>query len=372
MRLLKIFLSALLLIGTAQAGSTPRPFFKLPGGFTDVSWVSGIPNPTAHAWTPDGRMLVCEKGTDTGGLMGPANLRVIKAGSLLGTPFCTVTVDVDGERGMLGVAVDPNFNSNHFVYIYYSNKSPSENRVSRFTASGDVSSGGETILKHVPIGGIYHNGGAIHFGPDGKVYVAVGDSHSGGADSQNPNVMGGKILRLNPDGTVPSDNPTSYQGGLTVTGGPKEGWCCGLRNPYTFAFQPGTGLMYINDVGQNTWEEINEAGIGKNFGWQGGTTDGIRNNASFTDPIHAYNHTGACAITGGTFYNPGTVMFPATYVGKYFFSDYCGNTIKYITPGTPAAGTSLPSTAFANTVLSGPVDLSIGPDGAMYYSAQNS
>jgi len=378
MRTLRFAFAALLLAGSAQAKSSKPPFFFAPLGFTDALWVGSIPNPTAHAWAPDGRMFVCEKGTDAGSKMGPARLRVIKEGSLLATPFCTVTVDMDGERGMLGVAVDPNFNSNHFVYIYYSNKSPSENRVSRFvanTAGGkpDESTGVETILKKVPIQGLYHNGGAIHFGPDGKLYVGVGDSHTSGAQSQDPNVMGGKILRINSDGSVPSDNPTSFQGGLTVSGGvPKEGWCCGLRNPFTFAFQPGTGLMYINDVGQDTWEEINQGGIGKNYGWQGGTTDGIRNNGSFTDPIHAYNHSGACALTGGTFYNPATATFPASYVGKYFFADYCGNWIKYLTPGTPPAGTSLASTMFTTTALSGPVDLSIGPDGALYYSAQNS
>src|ERR1041384_6263913 len=184
MRTLKLVAAVLLLIGSAQAGSSlVRPFFA-PSGFTDVSWVSGISNPTAHCWTPDGRMLVCQKG---------GALRVIKQNpdlthpQLQGTEFHSFTVDTTGERGLLGVAVDPSFASNHFVYVYYSNGSPMENRVSPLVANGDVSTGVETIIKHVPIGDIYHNGGAIHFGPDGKLYVAVGDSHSSGADSQNPN-----------------------------------------------------------------------------------------------------------------------------------------------------------------------------------------
>src|SRR5262245_40344621 len=111
MRTLRFAVAAVLLAGSVQARPSTLPFLA-PAGFTDALWVGSIPNPTAHAWTPDGRMLVCEKGTDAGGKVGPARLRVIKNGSLLATPFCTVTVDMDGERGMLGVAVDPSFNSN--------------------------------------------------------------------------------------------------------------------------------------------------------------------------------------------------------------------------------------------------------------------
>ena len=107
-----------------------------------------------------------------------------------------------------------------------------------------------------------HNGGAIHFGPDGKLYIAVGEN-ANGANSQSLNTLLGKMLRINPDGSIPTDNPYYYQ----TTGINRAIWAIGLRNPFTFAFQPGTGMMYIDDVGENTWEEIDQGVAGSNYGW---------------------------------------------------------------------------------------------------------
>ncbi len=228
----------------------------LPAGFTETS-ISGLSNPTAMEIAPDGRIFVCQQG---------GSLRVIKNGVLLSTPFLTVSVDPNGERGLLGIAFDPNFATNNFLYVYYTVPStPRHNRVSRFTANGDVVvPGSEQIILELDnlSSATNHNGGAIHFGPDGKLYVAVGEN----ANSSNAQTLSnrlGKVLRINSNGTIPTDNPFFN----TAAGNNRSIWALGLRNPFTFAFQPGTGRMFINDVGEVTWEEINDGIAGSNYGW---------------------------------------------------------------------------------------------------------
>ncbi|MBI3857520.1 MAG: PQQ-dependent sugar dehydrogenase [Planctomycetes bacterium] len=334
----------------------------VPGGFAVGAYGGGISNGTAMAWAPDGRLFVCQQ---TG------TLRVIKNGALLGTPFHAATVDSGGERGLLGVAFDPDFLSNGYVYIYYTTTTPAtHNCIRRLSASApgsDVSSGTETVITDLDNLSVAtnHNGGAIHFGPDGKLYVAVGEN-ANGANAQSLANRLGKVLRYNPDGTIPADNPASFPGIAGTTAGANQAiWAVGFRNPFTFAFQPGTGRLFVNDVGEVTWEEINDGLAGLNYGWAGGSTDGVRSMANFTDPIHTYNHGGlARAIAGGAFYNPTVVQFPASYVGKYFFAEYVGGWISYIDPASPAA-----STSFATSVSS-PVDLQVGPDGALYFLAR--
>src|SRR4051794_22250124 len=183
------------------------------------------------AIAPDGRIFVTEQG---------GTLRVIKGGTLLPTPFVSLTVDSAGERGLLGVAFDPAFASNGYVYVYYTATTPTiHNRVSRFTASGNVAVPGSEVaildLNDLS-SATNHNGGALHFGPDGKLYVAVGEN-ANGANSQTLSNLLGKILRLNADGSIPPDNPFYTQ----TTGVNRAIWALGLRNPYTFSFQPGTG-----------------------------------------------------------------------------------------------------------------------------------
>ncbi|HWT01871.1 MAG TPA: PQQ-dependent sugar dehydrogenase [Pyrinomonadaceae bacterium] len=327
----------------------------LPAGFAETLVAGGLSSPTAMAFAPDGRLFVCQQG---------GQLRVIKNGTLLATPFLTVTTDASGERGLLGVAFDPNFATNHFVYIYYTvPTSPRHNRVSRFTASGDVAvAGSEVIILELDnlSGATNHNGGAIHFGPDGKLYIAVGENATA-SNAQTLANLHGKILRINSDGTIPADNPFFN----TATGKNRAIWALGLRNPYTFAFQPGTGRMFINDVGQSTWEEINDGIIGSNYGWP--TTEGPTTDSRFRPPLFAYQHgstsTTGCAITGGAFYNPAVNQFPATYVGKYFFADFCGGWIRLMNPANNTAS------AFA-TGIAAPVDLQVGPDGNLYYLAR--
>jgi glucose/arabinose dehydrogenase len=344
-------------------GVWPTTAATLPTNFTESLVANGLSNPTAMALAPDGRIFVCQQG---------GQLRVIKNGALLATPFVSLTVDSNGERGLLGVAFDPNFALNQFVYVYYTATTPQiHNRVSRFTANVDVAVAGSEVpildLNNLS-GATNHNGGAIHFGPDGKLYIAVGEN-ANPANSQSLSNLLGKLLRINSNGTIPSDNPSTFSGiAGSPTGVNQAIWSVGLRNPYTFRFQPGTGRLFINDVGQNTWEEINDGIAGSNYGWANCEGFCTPPNANFRDPLFEYAHTGpvtttGCAITGGDFYNPTTVQFPAVYVGKYFFADFCNGWIRRFDPATNTA------TDFA-TGVSLPVDLLVAPDGSLYYLAR--
>lgn len=326
----------------------------VPTGFADSVVAAGLTNPTAMALAPDGRIFVCEQG---------GKLRVIKNGVLLATPFLTVTVDSNGERGLLGIAFDPNFVSNQLVYVYYTAPTPAHNRVSRFIANGDVAvAGSETILMELPnlSTATNHNAGAIHFGLDGDLYIATGDNANGN-NAQSFSTVLGKMLRITSTGAIPTDNPFFN----TTTGNNRSIWALGLRNPFTFAFQPGTGRMFINNVGQSTWEEINDGIAGANYGWPICEGPCSPPDPNFTDPIYFYANTGVdCAITGGTFYNPDTAQFPLSFVGKYFFSDFCGGWIRTLDPANPATASD-----FA-TGISNPVDLKVSTDGFLYYLAR--
>ena len=350
---LKLIL-ALVIAASFTFASARATAATLPPGFVEAQVGGNLSgSPTAMAFAPDGRLFVCQQG---------GQLRVIKNGSLLSTPFVSLTVDSSGERGLLGIAFDPNFATNHYLYVYYTvATSPIHNRVSRFTAAGDTAAPGShaVILELNNLSSATnHNGGAIHFGPDGKLYIAVGEN-ANGANSQTLSNLLGKMLRINSDGSIPTDNPF-YN---TATGSNRAIWALGLRNPFTFAFQPGTGRMFINDVGESTYEEINDGIAGSNYGWP--ITEGPTSNPAFRGPIYFYGHGAGCAIVGATFYNPPVPQFPSSYTGKYFFADLCSGWIRVF---DPTAGTA---TGFA-TGISSPVDLHVGPDGALYYLAQGS
>jgi glucose/arabinose dehydrogenase len=323
----------------------------VPSGFSVATIASGLSDPTAMEVAPDGRIFVAEQG---------GRLRVVKNGTLLATPFVSLSVDATGERGLLGVAFHPNFPATPYVYVYYTTAtSPIHNRVSRFTANGDtaVANSGVNILDLDNLStATNHNGGAIHFGPDGKLYVAVGEN-ANSSNSQTLSNRLGKVLRINADGSIPSDNPFFN----SAVGANRAIWALGLRNPFTFAFQRGSSRMFINDVGASTWEEINLGVAGSNYGWP--ITEGPTSDTRFRSPFHAYRHDGSpggCAIAGGAFYNPTTAQFPAEFVGDYFFADLCGGWIRSLDVATKVAK------SFASGI-SNPVDLKVGADGSLYY-----
>jgi glucose/arabinose dehydrogenase len=350
------FAAAAFVLGTLTVRAAAA---TLPSGFTETQVASGLASPTAMALAPDGRLFVCLQG---------GSLRVIKNGVLLPTPFATFSVNSSGERGLLGVAFDPDFPVDPYVYVYYTTStSPIHNRVSRLTADGDVAmAGSELILLDLDnlTSATNHNGGAMHFGPDGRLYVAVGEN----ATPSNAQTLGnllGKVLRIGKDGAIPTDNPF-YS---SATGKNRAIWALGLRNPFTFTFQADTGRMFIDDVGQDTREEIDDGVAGSNYGWP--DSEGPTSNPSHRGPIFSYTHgstgTTGCAITGGAFYNPATATFPADYAGDYFFADYCSGWIRRIDPvQSPVA-----ATAFASG-LSSAVDLQVSPAGDLYYLARGS
>ncbi len=243
----------------------------------------------------------------------------------------------------------------------------------RYTASVDdqgnvVATPGsfQLLLRLANLRATNHTGGAIHFGnaddsnERDKLYVAVGENARPEA-AQSLKTRLGKILRINKDGTIPPDNPFYNK----VPGGARAIWARGLRNPYSFDVQPGTGKIFINDVGQKTWEEINDGEAGANYGWS--RVEGPRN-SRFTEPVFAYRHgfgeTTGCAITGGAFYNPVTPSFGADYVGDYFFADFCTGWIRKLDSATnqPAP--------FKSGSGEHPVDLKVGEEGNLYFLAR--
>jgi glucose/arabinose dehydrogenase len=337
-------------------------------GFTrNETWITALSSATAFAQAPDGRIFIAEQA---------GSLRVVDSnGALLATPFVTLAVDSNGERGLLGVAFHPAFAANSWVYAYYTTTSGgTHNRVSRFTANGDVVTGSESVLVDLPAlsGATNHNGGALHFGADGKLYVAVGDN----ANSSKPQDLAdpfGKMLRFNDDGSIPADNPFCTTPGVQAC----AIWAYGLRNPFTFAFQPGSGRMHINDVGQSTWEEIDLGAPGANYGWPASEgPDDVT--AGVTAPLFAYKHSDAnppgsgpggffvgFAITGGTFY-PDSGPFPAAYRGNYFFADFVSRFVARLDLANDNA-----AYAFAN-LTGDPVDMLAGSDGALYVLTRDS
>jgi glucose/arabinose dehydrogenase len=351
----------------------------LPPGFAESS-LGTVTNGTQMDFSPDGKLYVLEQAGTMKVFQGSGTSwsQVAPSGNFFtGSPL-SVNSPAGTERGLLGIAFDPNYLTNHYLYCYYTSPTPAiHNRISRFTANAagtQVVAGSETVLMDLDnLGATNHNGGGIHFGPDGKLYVGVGEN-AVPANAQSLSNRLGKILRLNPDpaNPIPTDNPTSFPNiAGTTTGNNKAIWSVGMRNPFTFAFQPGTGRMYINDVGQNTWEEIDTGAGGLNYGWsivEGPSPAGV---AGMTYPFLWYNHTDTTlasptpgyignAIVGGTFYNAANYTFPSNYANEYFFGDEVNSWIRVYNYTTNSVSDFATNTGNAS-------DLKTGPDGCLYY-----
>lgn len=329
----------------------------LPAGFYDRPLFGGLSGPTCVAFAPDGRVFAGQK---TGAI------RIYKNGQLLVTPFMNVPCSSNSERGVLGLALDPNFATNRYVYIYYTTNASSlnapptpKNRVSRFVANGDtVQAGSEEILIDlIPSDAGNHNAGCIRFGNDGKLWIATGDGGLTPSQSQDLNNLAGKLLRINPDGTVPNDNPFFGQSGKRP-----EVWAYGFRNPFRFTFRGNTGIPYIGDVGAVTWEEINVGSIGGNFGWP--NAEGMNANPNYINPIFAYPHNGnSRSVTGGVFLD--SPRYPASMAGRYLFADYVQDTLFYL--DVTQNNTLISSGEFGHA--DGPVDFVMGPGNSVFYAA---
>ena len=259
---------------------------EVPPGFLVDTVCDEIDAAVSMALARDGRVFVCEQ-------MGA--VRVVKNGALLAEPFVRLVVADFWERGVVGVALHPRFPEEPFVYVHYVRKTPFiHHTVSRFTARGDVAEpeselvfveGEDQSLKVGKYPGA-HQGGAMRFGADGKLYVTIGE-HNVRDPAQSLESLHGKILRFNPDGSIPEDNPFFHK----ADGKHRAIYALGLRNPFGLAVDPARGRMFVNDVGQELFEEIDEVAAGANYGWP--TAEGLMGNRSeFKKPLHIYGRKG--------------------------------------------------------------------------------
>jgi len=354
---------------TAALAGSLTPVHSAPvllQGFTNSQVVSGLTNPTDMEFAPDGRLFITE---DAG------RVRILKPDGTLST-FLDISTKVDslGERGLLALTFDPGFATNHYLYLHYTRKAtsttPPHNRVVRVTASGDKAvAGSERLIFKLSNQSAADQfpqfmGGALDFGTDGKLYVATGYNDTPD-DAQKLTNLFGKMLRINKSGTIPTNNPF-YS---TASGNNRAIWALGLRNPFKFAVKPGTSTIFINDVGENTWEEIDQLQKGANYGWP--IHEGVAKDPPYVDPIFSYAHgstdTTGCAITGGTFYPTAPQFppgFPQEYEGDYFFADFCNGWIRRLDPSTGAVS------RFA-TGLERPIDLEVSKSGELYYLSRS-
>ncbi|EAR11381.1 hypothetical protein MED297_20877 [Reinekea sp. MED297] len=232
-----------------------------------------------------------------------------------------------GEQGLLGLAFHPQFQDNGWFYVNYTAAAPRRTVVSRYRLEGDgqwqVNASSETQLLTVPQDFANHNGGMIAFGPDDKLYIGMGDGGSGGDPNhraQDGRALLGKLLRLNPDGSVPQDNPF-----VSDPAKADEIWALGLRNPWRFSFDRETGDLWLGDVGQNAIEEINRIERGGNYGWrwyEGSESykpDERTGSVEVIDPVYEYPHSEGQSVTGGVvFRGPGVDALQ----GWYLFGDF--------------------------------------------------
>lgn len=335
-----------------------------PPGFVNEIVVVGLDKPTCLEFLPDNRMLVGELEN---------YIFVVQPGAGVpnATPFLQLSASgLVGGQGLMNIKLDPDFDVNGYFYVFYTRGSTSRNRVSRFTANGNTASPASEVLiwEDTQSATEEHQGGGIDFGPDGKLYITVGEAFVP-EDAQVLTSYRGKILRINRDGTVPTDNPF-YDGN-----GPNRDaiWAYGLRNPFRCSFDSVTGRFFVSEVGGNdpaeAIEEINLGIRGANYGWP--LCEGACAVAGFTSPIHSYPHAGRDAAAVGGFVYRGSA-FPNAYYGSYFFADYAQNWIRRLTFDANGNVTGVENFEPADGSLDGdygdPTSLKQGPDGALYYT----
>jgi glucose/arabinose dehydrogenase len=351
-----------------------------PAGFTATPVVTGLEQPTGAVFAPDGRLFVLEKAGAVRVWTSPGGLA---AEPVITLPSCTAS-----EMGLLGLAFDPAFASNGFLYLYHTQPPGGDvgrcaegsaagrrNRVVRVTVAGNRADPASLIEL---LGGIRtdngnHDGGCLRIGPDRFLYVGVGETGVGDGGppgrSTNPyardlDALEGKILRLTLDGSPAPGNPFLGRGGAA-----DFVFASGLRNPFRFAFDPRTGLLWAGDVGQETFEEIDVVRAGDDLGWPmcegfqpappcpGGTVP----------PVHVY-HAGpdGASVTGGVFYDGS--QFDVEYRGDYFFGDFVMDRVWRARLDASRTAFAAEPEVFLRDAA-GPVDFTVGPDGALYYVA---
>ncbi len=308
------------------------------------------------------------------------------------------------ERGLLGVAVDPDFAVNRWIYLFWTFDKFSScqvapdptpvNRVTRFRLGANdqvVTGSARVIVDNIPSPATNHNAGDLDFGADGMLYITTGDggceigapADCGAANdnSRRLDVPLGKVLRVTPTGDAPADNPfvgTTDARRCTAPGGPDPGtgpctetFASGFRNPFRMDIRPGTSTPWVNDVGQDTWEEINRVESGADYGWnvrEGFCLTGSTSScdpSSFADPVYSYDHSSDCrSITGGAFVPKGT--WNGRFAGDYVFADFTCGSIWRLNRATDNSYSAKPLAPAAD-----PVALTFGPSSqgrALYYA----
>jgi glucose/arabinose dehydrogenase len=387
-------LAATLALSSARVASAQA---TLPTGFTDQLVIGGLSNPTGMAFLPDGRLLLVEQFS--------GRIRLLVNGALAATDPVAVVPSVrsGGERGLLGIAVDPGFPARPYVYVHCDDSNAFVIRITRFTVGGDLAFTGNgsltidpasrrDVITGIPDVNSNHNGGTVHFGPDHMLYASFGEDGMGCA-AQDTSGLRGVILRMDVSGMpagggsppsqaliAPPDNPFS-SGGLDG----RLIWAFGLRNPFRFHIDPLNGALLIADVGEDTWEEIDRAPTGGlDFGWERFEGPALRDAGCAltlpeTAPIYAYQRgpDPTATISGGVYRAPAgaTQRFPGEYDGDYFFSEYYSGIMRRLKgSGTswsiapPAPGQVDPNNWA--TGLQEVSDYALGPDGSLWFCRQ--
>ncbi|MGH2784248.1 MAG: PQQ-dependent sugar dehydrogenase [Actinomycetota bacterium] len=317
----------------APAQTVSDPDFKL-------KTIASLDFPVGMQFTPSGtRLFVNER---------EGRIRIIKNGKLLATPFATVNTTTSGEGGLLGLALHPSFENGHpWVYVFYTYTSGGQmfDRVERFRAAGDISSSRQSVFDAMPASQ-YHHGGSLAFGADGKLYVSNGEEHDSNK-AQDPTVLGGKVYRLNADGSIPSDNP--FPGEPT--------FAYGLRNPFGMTVDPTGGRIWVTENGPSEDDEVNLIVRGGNYGWPDVT--GPDGSGGFRDPVLNYQ-----SIIVPTMMAFGGNALPKAYRGNLFFGTFGQQVIHRVKLNSARTG------ATSDSIFIRPgqsvIGMTMGPDGLYY------
>jgi glucose/arabinose dehydrogenase len=306
---------------SAQPAPAPEPY------------LDGLAFPTNMAFAPDGRLFFTEK--DTG------NVRVVSDGELRPRPFVTIAVLPEAERGMLGIAIGPDFAQQPWIYLYYSDAVDGRNRLVRVPADGATGGQPEVLLEGLDSAPGYHNGGDLVFGTDGTLFASLGEAHDA-RHAQDPSDLGGKIVRLNPDGSVPADNPF---------GPTNPVWSYGHRNSFGLCVDPANGRLWETENGPDVDDEINLIEAGANYGWPSVT--GRQGGDEFTRPVAVFPDT--IAVTGC-----------AVVDGDLYFGSFDGRVWRL-----PAAARSSGDVEEIARLGSGVTDVLLGPDHLLYIATSD-
>lgn len=310
--------------------------------------VGGLEIPWSLAFAPDGRLFVTER---TG------RIRLVEQGALRPDPVATLQVAVTsgGETGLMGLALDPAFARNGYIYVMYTYRNAKgqlRNRISRLTFDG-VEAGDEMVLLDDIPGETIHDGGRLKFGPDGKLYATAGDASEPG-NGQNQGTPAGKVLRINPDGSIPQDNPFPDSPIYTL----------GHRNPQGLAFQPGTGQLFSTEHGPGANDELNVLEPGRNYGWP--DVQGVAKSDKYADPIQFYSPT--VAPSGATFYDGSRLR---DWKGSLFFVTLKGQALHRLVLGGIDSREVISEEVLFRDEFGRLRDVAEGPDGYLYLATNN-